>query len=86
MRRRGIIKVEGWEAGRGEREGGRREEWPPVKVRRFLKKITSRCWIPVNAHALIKEGTVFNDYCVFVQTGKNNSKSFWDLSQAQPNF
>ena len=30
--------------------------------------------------------TVFNDYCVFVQTGKNNSKSFWDLSQGQPNF
>ena len=51
-----------------------------------LKKITTRCWTPVNAHALIKEGTVFNYYSVFVQTDKNNSKSFWDLSQAQPNF
>ena len=43
--------------------------------RRFLKTISSRCWIPVNAHAPIKGSTVCIRYCVFVRTGKNYSKT-----------
>lgn len=78
--------MEGWEGGRRERGAGAEGGMASRNGKEVLKKITSRCSIPVKAHALIKEGTVFNDYCVFMQTGKNNSKSFWDLSQAQPNF
>ena len=43
--------------------------------RRFLRKISSRCWIPVNAHAPIKGGTVFIRYCVFVRTSKKYTKT-----------
>ena len=43
--------------------------------RRFMKTMTSRWWIPVNAHVLIKAGTGFNRYCVFFWTGKNHSRT-----------
>ena len=43
--------------------------------RRFMKTMTSRWWIPVNAHVLIKAGTSFNRYCVFFWTGKNHSRT-----------
>lgn len=53
-------------------------------MRRFLKTITSRAQIPVNAHSSIKDGTVSSHYCAFVWTGKNDPKtqrvdadSFW---------
>ena len=35
--------------------------------------ITSWSWIPVNAHAPIKDGTVYS--CMLVWTGKTNSKT-----------
>ena len=38
---------------------------------RLLKKITSRSWIPVNAHAPIKDGTCYS--CML--TDKTNSKT-----------
>ena len=44
-------------------------------MRRFLKTITSRAQIPVNAHAPIKDGTVSSHYCAFVWTGKNDPKT-----------
>ena len=40
--------------------------------RRFLKTITSLCWISVNAHATIKDDTVFACYCVFEWTRKHD--------------
>ena len=40
-----------------------------------MKTISSRCLIPVNAHAPIKGGTVFIRYCVFVRTSKKYSKT-----------
>ena len=44
-------------------------------MRRFLKTITSRAQIPVNAHAPIKDGTVSSHYCAFVWWGKNDPKT-----------
>ena len=38
-------------------------------------EITPGCKIPVNAHAPIKDGTVFSHDRVFVCTGKNDSKT-----------
>lgn len=32
-------------------------------------------WVPGNAHAPIKDGTVFSHYCVFEWTDKNDSKT-----------
>ena len=43
-------------------------------MRRFLKTITSRAQILVNAHAPIKDGTVSGHYCAFVWWGKNDPK------------
>ena len=44
----------------------------------FVKTITcmSRCWIPVNVHAPIKDCTepFFIHYCVFVWTSENDKK------------
>ena len=34
--------------------------------------ITSLCWISVNAHATIKDDTVFACYCVFEWTRKHD--------------
>lgn len=31
----------------------------------YENTITSRCWIQLYAHALIKDGTIFSDHCVF---------------------
>ena len=36
---------------------------------------TSRCWISINAHAPIKDGTVSSHQFVFAWTGKNDSKT-----------
>ena len=41
--------------------------------RRLSKTITSWSWIPVNAHAPIKDGTVYS--CMLVWPGKTNSKT-----------
>ena len=38
-------------------------------------EITPGCKIPVNAHAPIKDGTIFSHDRVFVCTGKNDSKT-----------
>ena len=46
-----------------------------VRKRRFLKTITSRAQMLVNAHAPFKDDTgVFSHYCVFVWVSKNDSK------------
>ena len=36
--------------------------------------ITSRFWIPINAHVPFKDDTVFSYHCAFVRTGKNDFK------------
>ena len=36
--------------------------------------IASLCWVPVNAHAPFKGGTIFSHHYVFVWAGKNHSK------------
>ena len=33
--------------------------WMDLKTEFFLKTITSRCWMPVNAHAPINDGSIF---------------------------
>ena len=63
----------GWEKGKGAgAEGGMVSR----NGKEVLKKITSRCSIPVKAHALIKEGTVFNDYCVLCRQAKTIQRAF----------
>lgn len=45
----------------------------------FVKTVacTSQCWIPVNAHAPVKDCTepFFIHYCVFVWTSENDKKT-----------
>ena len=59
----------------------------------FVKTITctSRCWIPVNLHAPIKDCTepFFIHYCVFVWTSENDKKktlhvdaNFWKAEKS----
>ena len=41
-------------------------------IKSYKEPLTSQCWIPVNAHAPIKDGTVVSHYCVFMWLGKND--------------
>ena len=41
-------------------------------IKSCKEPLTSQCWIPVNAHAPIKDGTVVSHYCVFMWLSKND--------------